>query len=301
MDIKKILVPTDFSDNAEQALAHAAQIASKFSAEITLFHVISLFQDDPNNPAYHFPNYEQVLASLEETAKERFDKLNAAHLEHQIRQVTVRGISPAEEILSFASTEKMDLIVMGTHGRSGLSHFLLGSVAEKVIRHQVCPVLTIKQQKSGMVRKPKLEKFVVAVDFSNYSKMALLHAAALAEKFDASLEVLYAIEEQIHPAYYVTGDVSISRLIPDIYEKSSAALRDYVKAAIDQRVSFSTHVREGRAHTEIVRFAEEQQADLIFMATHGLSGLDHLLIGSTTEKVVRKSPIPVYTVKAERE
>ena len=299
MKFKKILVPTDLSDNAEQALAYAAQIATKYDGKITLFHVISLFQDDPNNPAYRFPNYEQVLSTMEETAQERFEKLEHEHKNVPIKKETVRGISAAEEIISYAQSKKYDLIVMGTHGRTGLSHFLMGSVAENVIRHQPCPVLTIKQVKKEKIVAPKLEKFVVAVDFSNYSKMALVHAIDLAKIFGASLEVLYVIEEQIHPAFFVTGETSVLNIIPDLREKSIEALQEYVEKELKEKVEYSTHVREGRAHSEIMHFAEEQNADMIFMATHGLSGLDHFLIGSTTEKVVRKAITPVFTVKAE--
>lgn len=299
MTIKHILVPTDFSDNADQALAYAAGIALRFGSEITLFHVISLFQDDPNNPAYRFPNHEQVLQTMEETALARFEKLEDVHENISIQMETVRGISAAEEIINYAQSNDFDLIVMGTHGRTGLSHFLMGSVAERLIRHQPCPVLTLKQQKKEGVVQPKFEKFVVAVDFSNYSKMALVQAFELALVFEASLEILYVIEEQVHPAFYVTGETSVMGIIPDLREKSIAALRAYVDKEVSKNVEYSTHVREGRAHTEIIHFAEEQNADLIFMATHGLSGLDHFLIGSTTEKVVRKARTPVFTVKAE--
>lgn len=300
MKIKKILVPTDFSDNADQALAYATKIAmSGDSSEITLFHVISLFQDDPNNPALRFPNVEQLLQSLEKTALSRFNELEILHQQISINKKTVRGISAAEEIINLANSEEIDLIVMGTHGRTGLSHFLMGSVAERVIRHQPCPILTIKQSHAVRELEPILEKFVVAVDFSNYSKMALIHAVDLASVFDATLEILYVIEEQIHPAFYVTGETSLLSIFPDLREKSLRALQEYAEKEIKNKVEYSTHVREGRAYSEIINFAEEQNADMIFMATHGLSGLDHFLIGSTTEKVVRKAKTPVFTVKAE--
>jgi nucleotide-binding universal stress UspA family protein len=299
MKINKILVPTDFSDNADQALAFATKIATRFGSKITLFHVISLFQDDPNNPAFRFPDIEQLLQSMEKTALSRFQDLENRHQQISIKTKTVRGISAAEEIINFANAEEIDFIVMGTHGRTGLSHFLMGSVAERVIRHQPCPILTIKQNQAEKKLKPNLEKFVVAVDFSNYSKMALVYAVELASLFDASLEILYIIEEQIHPAYYVTGETSLMSMFPDLREKSLSALQEYAEKVIKKKIEYSTHVREGRAHSEIINFAEVQNADMIFMATHGLSGLDHFLIGSTTEKVVRKAKTPVFTVKAE--
>lgn len=295
--VKRILVPTDFSKNADQALQFAAMLALKFESEIILLHVVSLFQDDPNNPAYQFPDVDSILESVEASARESLKALDIEHAGIPIAKKMIRGISPAESIITYASEENVDLIIMGTHGRTGLSHFLLGSVAERVIRHMPCPVITIKG--SG-VRKPaaKLARIVVAVDFSNYSKLALAHAADLARAFDATVEVIHVIEEQVHPSFYITGETSIFKFNPELRDKSRKALRDFVHTAVIEPVSFDVHVREGRIHDEIVKYAHEQGADLIVVATHGLSGLDHFLIGSTTEKVVRKATVPVFTINA---
>ncbi|RMF59560.1 MAG: universal stress protein [Calditrichaeota bacterium] len=295
----KILVPTDFSRDANRALYYAEFLSAPYESEIILLHVISLFEHDPNNPEHTFPNAEEVYQTLEAAAASQLERLHHDHRHLRLRKETVRGISPAEEILNFAAREGVDLIVMGTHGRSGLSHFLLGSVAEKVIRHMQCPVITIRYTHGNGSLPSRLKRVVVPLDFSAYSRQALNHAVALAQQHGAALALLHVIEERVHPAYYVTGDVSLFKLLPDLRERSIDAMKEFVEKEIPSGVEHTFHVREGKAHQEIVNFAEEQDADLIAIATHGLSGLDYLLLGSTTEKVVRKAKTPVLAVRAE--
>ncbi len=132
--------------------------------------------------------------------------------------------------------------------------------------------------------------------FSDHSEQALKYATSLAGVFGASLEFLHVIDQRVHPAYYVMGEQSIFSIYPNLLEKSMIFLKEFVKDDIPQNVNTEFFVREGNPHSEIVNFAKNQGVDLIAMATHGLSGLEKLLIGSTTEKVVRKSDVPVLTV-----
>jgi len=297
---KRIFVPTDFSENANRAVAYAAMLAEHFQSEITLFHVIAMFEYDPNNPAYHFPNADEVYASMEQQAGKNLRDIHRRHSAVVFNNVMVRGLSPAGEIRAYLEENRFDLVVMGTHGRSGLGHFLLGSVAEKVTRHSNCPVMTIRHKPGDEEVQPEFRRIVVPIDFSTYSKQAVAQAAQLANVFGASLEFVHVIEEQLHPAYYVTGETSIFDLIPDLRERSMQAMQEFVQSQNLKGIHHTFHIREGRAHSEIVHFAEEQHADLIAIATHGLSGLDHLFLGSTTEKVIRRSPVPVLSVKIDQ-
>lgn len=297
---KKIFVPTDFSVHANRAVAYAAIVAERFQCEITLFHVIAMFEYDPNNPGYRFPNAEEVYASLEKQAGKNMQDIHDRHGAVAFKNVMTRGFSPAEEIRAYLAENAFDLVVMGTHGRSGLGHFLMGSVAEKVSRHSTCPVMTIRYKQGDEEIQPGFRRIVVPNDFSTYSKHAITRAGEFAKAFNASLQFIHVIEERVHPAYYVTGETSIFDLIPDLRERSMQAMQEFVKGQIPDGVDHTFHIREGRAHTEIVHFAEEQHADLIAIATHGLSGLDHLFLGSTTEKVIRRASIPVLTVKVNQ-
>ncbi len=296
-EIKRILLPTDFSKHANQALRHAARLATEFDAELVLLHVVSVFEDDPYDEAQHFPDMEAFYTQLEDSARARMAK-HAPHFENiETSFETLRSISPADEILTFATKSGIDLVVMGTHGRAAISHFLLGSIAEKVVRHAHCPVVTVAHQEDTIYDFPKLQRLLVPIDFSDHSKLAVKHAATLAKKFKADIDFLHVVDQRVHPSYYVMGEASLLQVFPDIVEKSTAKLEEFVGELLSQKNSGQVYIREGNPHTEIVKFAQEHGADMIVMATHGLSGLEKLIIGSTAEKVVRKATCPTFTVK----
>ncbi len=255
--MKKILMPTDFSQNANQALRYASVFADKFDSKLTLFHVIALFQDDPNNPRRHFPDLQALYTIMDQNAIADMDQFDLHFDKLRVNKVTVRGISPAEEIVNYADTNEADLIVMGTHGRSALGHFLIGSVAEKVVRHAKCPVLTISHQEKEMYELPAIKSILVPIDFSDHSKQALKYATNLARVFGASLEFLHVIDQRVHPAYYVMGEQSIFSIYPNLLEKSMTFLKEFVKDDIPQNVNTEFFVREGNPHSEIVNFAKK--------------------------------------------
>jgi nucleotide-binding universal stress UspA family protein len=152
IDLHRILVPTDFSKHSENALSYAAAFAEKFSAELYLLHVVqnlALFIPDAITVAPPIaPPVEQFLtaarAALDRVVQER--NLKQLTIRPEVREGT-----PFYEIIRFAQENDIDLIVMGTHGHSGLAHVLLGSTAEKVVRKAPCPVLTVRHPEHEFV------------------------------------------------------------------------------------------------------------------------------------------------------
>ena len=146
--IKRILVPTDFSDNSERAVRYAAELAEKFQSEVVLLHVVqdlALILPDAVMPiAVATPDLNNMIASAKTGLANLVASLNLAHLNPKVE---VRVGNPPSEIVSAASDLKADLLCISTHGRTGLAHFLLGSVAEKIVRHAPCPVLTVRPTK----------------------------------------------------------------------------------------------------------------------------------------------------------
>ena len=146
--IKRILVPTDFSDNSERAVRYAAELAEKFQSEVVLLHVVqdlALILPDAVMPIpVATPDLNDMIASAKTGLANLVAALNLAHLNPKAE---VRVGNPPSEIVSAASDLKADLLCISTHGRTGLAHFLLGSVAEKIIRHAPCPVLTVRPTK----------------------------------------------------------------------------------------------------------------------------------------------------------
>lgn len=145
MNIHKILVPVDFSAQSKQAVASARELAEKFSSSLILLHVIQdlavLLPEGMVGLPPVMPPIEQITEAVENHMKLLIAEQNLQHLPVQVE---IRQGSPAAEIVAYAREKQMDLIVMGTHGRGGLAHLLLGSVAERVLRHAPCPVLTIR-------------------------------------------------------------------------------------------------------------------------------------------------------------
>jgi len=297
-NLKRILYPTDFSRCANQAFYRAFYLADKYQAELHLFHAIVLHDDDPHNAAYHFPDIEEIHSTLEKIADNRMDKVvSSYHADSvKIKKIQDRGLAPAPVILEYAQENDIDLIVMGTHGRRGLGHLWLGSVAEEVVRLAECPVLTIREQKEPTPNE-ELNRILVPLDFSDPAKSALAHAKEIAAVFNARLQLLHVVEENIHPSFYVAGIGSIFELMPDVKNKSEQHMRHLLDEAEGPEVKADFHVIEGNASHDIIKFVKDNNSDLVVIATHGLTGIKHLLLGSVAEKVVRMATCPVFTVK----
>ncbi len=139
--LKRILVPTDFSDYSKGAITYACELAQRFGADLKLLHVGM----PPVTPVPFGPTMSDQMFQTKETAKKAFEELDAPGLDRVSRVDRVLRIgTPFVEIVRYAREDDIDLIVMGTHGHTGLVHALIGSVAEKVVRMASCPVLTIR-------------------------------------------------------------------------------------------------------------------------------------------------------------
>ncbi len=299
MKVEKVLCPTDFSPCARQALELAVLVARSFGAELHVLHAVVLHAEDPHNPAHHLPNLEEVEALLGRTATSALAQDIAPHADGVLRILQVQRRAPfaGEAILGYADEVGADLIVMGTHGRRGLAHVLLGSVANEVVRGAPCPVMTVRARPEGQ-HLEAIERILLPLDFSTASEAALAAARDLAVRWTASLDLLHVIEETVMPAFYAAGVTSLLQLDPEIRTRCQAEMQRRLTHLGDAAVAVTTHVREGKAAREIVAFAEETGTDLIVLATAPRSGLERLLLGSVAEKVVRLAPCPVLVVRA---
>ncbi|MEP0773740.1 MAG: universal stress protein [Acidobacteriota bacterium] len=301
MKVEKVVCPTDFSPCASHALELAVLVARSFGAELHVLHAVVLHAEDPHNPAHHLPNLEEVQALLERTAASALARDIAPHADGVLRILQVQRRAPfaGEAILGYAEEIGADLIVMGTHGRRGLAHVLLGSVANEVVRGAPCPVMTVRTRPEGS-HLAAIERILVPIDFSGASETALATARDLAVQWTASLDLLHVIEETVMPAFYAAGVTSLLQLHPEIRTRCQAEMQRRLAQLADASLTVATHVREGRAAQEIVAFAEERESDLIVLATASRSGVERLLLGSVAEKVVRLAPCPVLVVRARQ-
>ena len=143
----------------------------------------------------------------------------------------------------------------------------------------------------------QINKILVPIDFSDYSKNALKFAIDIAEKFQSKLFLVYVIEPMIYPTDFSIGQIAIPAVENDLTLRAEEELKNLVNQEISKRVEAEAIIKSGKPFIEIIETASEIDADLIIIATHGHTGVEHLLFGSTAEKVVRKAPCPVLTLR----
>ena len=297
LNINSILFPTDFSDVAEGAFAHAAHLALRYHATIHVFNVVSPEDGDDTNPMNFLPVQPAEGGDADDTAVQHVEVQTATQERGTVPVVYSQtdSPSPSEAIISYARDQDVDLVVMGTHGRRGMDRLLSGSVSEEVVRGAPCPVFTVLATEAED-HVPTISRVLAPVDLSDQSEMVLDHAAALADAYAAPLDLLHVVEEAAYPTVY--GIDPLTPSLPDVQDRAREAL-ETLAARIDIGTDMvHAHVLSGYAARDIVEFAEENASDLIVMATHGRTGLERFLIGSVAEKVVRRAPCPVFTIKS---
>ncbi|MEJ2312470.1 MAG: universal stress protein [Gemmatimonadales bacterium] len=299
LDIKKIVYATDFSPCSENAFPIAVRLAASHDAELHMVHAIVLHADDPHDPAHHFPEpdelYERMRSSAEARMATAAENGGMPHL--KIVRAQVRGISPAPVILEYAEEQGVDMIVMGTHGRRGLRHLLLGSVAEEVVRMADCPVLTVREDAASA---SAFGRILVPMDYSDNSEVALGYAREIASSEGASLHLLHVLEVGTYPDFYFPVQASQMFDMPELKERALQHLRDRLEKE-GPEVPEELHVELGHPAQNIVEYAERAEIDLIVLASHGRTGLERALLGSVAEGVTRRAQCPVLIVKPPEE
>lgn len=304
MDIKHILVPTDFSPTSRRALSWAVDLAGRFGARMRLLHILADYDPDWYGEAEQEPEpqVEVIRRQIERDAEEELKAMRPDLETTGIESETAmeRDLNVASAIIDHADACDADLITLGTHGRSGISHVLLGSVAEQVVRKARRKVLTVGKDAP---ETSKVERILAPIDFSQHSRRALRAAKALADVYDARLDLLFVAEERMVPVFSDTGipSVNVLKMDPEIVKDSSKALAQLNEEVGGPDVEVQGHVAHGDVAPRILDFAETHGIDLMVIATRGLTGLDHFLIGSVTERVVRRAPCPVFTLHTQAE
>lgn len=281
-----ILIPTDGSEGAEDAAHHGMRLANAFDATV---HIVSVV--DVRSYNTDLADIDRIVRqhreALEERAQEAVTTLEELATKHEVAYESgiEHGI-PNELILSYASNHNIDLIVMGTHGRTGLDRFLLGSVTERVVRTSEIPALAARSG-TASTENGDYETLLIPTDGSSAAAAAVNHGLTIAAKSEAAVHVLYVIRTE--------------RGLPDISDPSRAEAEEAVESVAEQAsargIDVTTHVQSGTPYNQIRNFVTKQGIDLVSMGTHGRSGLRRLFLGSVTEKVIRTCDAPVLTVR----
>ena len=297
LQIRNVLVPIDFSAPSLEAIEAALPLIKHFGADLHLVHVF-----EPDYPASSMVAIPLVVPEMEvgERVRRRLRDVTEDY-SVPLRRENIRAIKgrPFEEICRLAQKVDIDLIVIATRGKTGLRHLVLGSTAERVVRYSPCPVLVVRGSDSK--KKPARQlatfrKILVPVDFSDCSTTGLDYAKALAREFKAKLILFHSIALQ----YYVATDVYARYDFPLLREQVDKAtqqqMRDLVQEGNWNGIEVETSLQIGHAGQQICAEASDRKADLIAISTHGRTGLEHILLGSTAEYVVRHASCPVLIV-----
>jgi nucleotide-binding universal stress UspA family protein len=291
MSFHKILCPVDFSEGSRQALRIAVRLATQHDAELVLLHTWYVppvaFAGDYAYPA-------AVLQQMVDDAQRELDaSLDTARAlgAKQARALFATG-SPGLQICE-AAKAGIDLIVIGSHGRSGVARFLLGSVATQVVRHAPCSVLTVRPD--GELRP--FTHALVPVDFSDSARRA---AQVACENVAAGGDVMLLHVQELPIVY--AEDPMLADLYHDVERSSTRVLDRWVdEIAASAKLPVKGRTRTGRPAAEVVKVLDDDRSfDLVVMGSHGRTGIARLLLGSVAEKVLHHARCAVLIVREPR-
>ncbi|MFA9415381.1 universal stress protein [Natrinema sp. HArc-T2] len=288
-----ILVPTDGSDHAARAVEQALTLADWFDATV---HAVSVVDTSAASGLLSSGSVrKEFISQLEDGAERAVEAIETMADDSIAVQTAVLEGEPKKKIISYAADIDADLIVMGTHGRSGVSRFVAGSVTEHVVRNADCPVLTVRGTEQA---EPSdgYEEILVPTDGSDAAGAAVDHGLELARAADARVHAVTVLD---------TGDMAASptlspptEIVKQLETERQNATDEIAARAREDGLAATTAVLEGRPGTELLEYIDDHGIDLVVMGTHGRSGLDRLLLGSTTERLLRHASAPVLAVSS---
>jgi nucleotide-binding universal stress UspA family protein len=296
----KLLVPLDGSKAAEKALPYARYLAQDENLVIELLAVVDVASMATHMTAERALHLDTMVDDAVRASEKYLQTIAGTLPAAKIKSVVESG-RPEEVIIEKAAAGQNTLITMATHGRSGMNRWLLGSVAEKVLRGTTDPVLLIRARENTTIEDgPTLKSLIVPMDGSELAERVLPTAIELAKQ--RNLEIVLIRAYNIPTTAYAGVEgyaLPIDDLLKDMREEAREYLEnkaaDVKKLGIG-RVSFT--VKEGLAADEIISFAKTLPGGLIAMSTHGRSGVRRWVLGSVTETVVRHAENPVLVIRA---
>ncbi|MBI5093815.1 MAG: universal stress protein [Candidatus Hydrogenedentes bacterium] len=299
----QVLFPTDFSPYAHYAMRYAFALAKRYKGAVHIAHCVessALSIAGMHGFDASQPELETLLNSMREHAESR--------LAHYVQMAHDDGIDathhivsgrPSHEIIKLAEELDCVMIVIATHGRTGFDHVVFGSVCEQVVRHSPIPVLSVKHPEHDFVEGQSLDinirRVLFPTDFSEYSVRALPYAESLCREFGATLVLFHSTEApNVPPDFWNDLTTTNMATMGRYAEEALAHIKEGVKDVECEVISAT-----GSAYREIVRLVEDSEVDLVVIPTHGRSGLAHVMFGSVAERVVRRAPCPVLTIRLD--
>ena len=299
--IKRILCPIDFSEMSRHAFDRAVGIARCYGATISILHVLPVPSAVPAIPygpegpgPFGFQTVDRELALAE------IPKFLGVGLAGAVDYHILEAPSVHKEILVQTERLDADLVVVGSHGRSGFDRLFLGSVAEKILRTSEVPVMVVPPQAddAAPIGREPFQSIVLATDFSVGSEAALRYAASLAQHGAARLAIVHVVEPiPVGHDPLVGGSFDIIGYRAQLEREAVTTLKKAIPDWVRLGCETEEVVLTGKPSRQILSFAEDRRADLIVLGVHGRNALDRLLFGSTAEQLVRRATCPVLAVR----
>lgn len=319
---KNILCAVDFSDFSHLILSYGRALASEFDARLYLCHVVS--------DMVMLSSHGQAFIASEQVAKERMEN-GQAHLETLAKEHGIEGEiilasgHPADEVTRICLEKSIDLVIVATHGGSGIKRFLIGSVTDRLVKTLVCPLLVLQAREDHLSFQKNfnipMKRILVGCDFSLGSGLAFDYGLSLAQEFQAELHLVHVIKPGKHIELTTADYMKIQEgdylgwNRSDFLELNKQATneewdrRSHLLNRLDRQLATMvpeesrnwcipvTNLLEGEPYVELINYAEQNKMDMIVLGIHGHSFLKKFLVGSTTDRVISRSSCPVLAVR----
>lgn len=283
---ESVLIPTDGSERSERAARHALALAGAYDASVHVLSVVETSALEMEPPV----DTTEAQTTLEKRAEASIESIERLVDDPTLDVVTsIREGNPTDVVLQYTAEFDIDLIAMGTHGRTGVSRFLLGSVTEEIVRDATTPVLVARVEDPV---ETDYDRILVPTDDTPESRAATRYAIDIASRFDATVHAVSVADTRI---------VRSGPLVESLSDRCGGAVKRVSVQATQHDVPVETAVLKGTPAVEILDYVADQLIDLVVIGRHTRSGLDRFVTRTTGERVLRNTDAPVMTVRADED
>ena len=299
MQFNRIICATDFSDFSNRTVNYGIALAREFEAKLYVCHVIDLssvaiygeFQLDPVG----------LQNRIMEDARKQLEELIGQ--QHKEWEPLITVGHTADEIARIVEEKNIDLVITATRGRSGLKRLILGSVTERLMRTLRCPLLVVHSPDKEFIstddHEVNINRILVGCDFSPDSSLAFEYGLSLAQEFESELHLAHVIESAAYQELQKTDTPVETEIQQEIHGRLIQKLQDMVPEEARNWCKPQTSLIEGRSYEELIKYAEQHDIGMIVLGARGLGLVKSLLLGSTTDRVIRRAPCPILSVSAK--
>jgi nucleotide-binding universal stress UspA family protein len=299
-DVKKVLVPVDFSEPSKKAVNYGVSLALQFNARLILAHIVP----SPVGFVYTFPTESFAFEKDQsEYAWSMLPTMVAPEYHERVNLMTIVKVGAVkDELLAIIKNENIDLVVMGTNGRNAFERLLLGSVTERMLRKLPVPIWTVSHLDPTVelhsTEPVPLRKILFATDLSDGSEVGMKISLELARRTGARLTVMHVLDP-IPPYWGDMGTLVVTET-EDRRQDALTRLRLSIREIESQGVDLETMMTQGDPSREILRVADEEKMNLIVLNLEGKTLVERAVLGATAERVIRAARVPVLSIPVNR-